>query len=203
MSLRIIFLALLLGRFFFIGETNLLLSIIGWLKTDISSRIALVLQESVLLKGTLRDNILFGSPGASESEIQTAARLALVDEFANKLPTGLDHNVSERGTSLSGGQRQRIAIARAILRNSPILLLDEPTSSLDVKSEALVLQALQAASINRTTIMITHRLTAAKMADRIVVMENGQIVEQGTYPDLMAAEGPFARLAATDQPLTN
>ena len=166
-------------------------------------QIGLVLQESVLLKGTLRDNILFGCPGATESEIQAAAKLALVNEFANKLPAGLNHNVSERGTSLSGGQRQRIAIARAILRNTPILLLDEPTSSLDVKSEALVLQALQAASDNRTTIMITHRLTAAKMADRIVVMENGRIVEQGTYADLIIANGPFARLAASDQPHEN
>ena len=135
--------------------------------------------------------------------MRIAIRAGRFNEFANKLPAGLNHNVSERGTSLSGGQRQRIAIARAILRNTPILLLDEPTSSLDVKSEALVLQALQAASDNRTTIMITHRLTAAKMADRIVVMENGRIVEQGTYADLIIANGPFARLAASDQPHEN
>lgn len=168
-------------------------------KTDsIRQQIGIVLQESVLLKGTLRENITFGCPNAADSEVRVATKQALVDEFADKLPDGLEHKVSERGSSLSGGQRQRISIARAILRDTPILLLDEPTSSLDVQSESLVLKALAAASQDRTTLIITHRLTAARMADRIVVLEDGQIAEQGTYDELLEAGGAFARLAARD-----
>jgi subfamily B ATP-binding cassette protein MsbA len=168
-------------------------------KTDSMRRqIGIVLQESMLLKGTLRDNIVFGNPDATDHAIELAAQQALVNEFACKLPTGLEHPVSERGSSLSGGQRQRIAIARAILRDTPILLLDEPTSSLDVTSEALVLEALQAASAERTTVLITHRLSAAKMASRIIVLEQGEIAEQGTYEELAAQNGVFAKLLAAD-----
>jgi subfamily B ATP-binding cassette protein MsbA len=181
------------------GSVNIDSMDIRKFKTDsMRKQIGIVLQESVLLKGSLRDNIMFGCPGSSEAEVQNAAKLALVDEFASKFSKGLSHDVSERGSSLSGGQRQRISIARAILRDTPILLLDEPTSSLDVQSEAVVLQALKAASANRTTIMITHRLTAAQMVDRIIVLEDGRIVEQGTYAELIDANGAFSRLAASD-----
>lgn len=185
------------------GSVNIDSMDIRKFKTDsMRQQIGIVLQESVLLKGSLRDNIMFGCPGSSEAEVQNAAKLALVDEFASKFSKGLSHDVSERGSSLSGGQRQRISIARAILRDTPILLLDEPTSSLDVQSEAVVLQALKAASANRTTIMITHRLTAAQMVDRIIVLEDGRIVEQGTYAELIDANGAFSRLAASDDAAT-
>ena len=185
------------------GSVNIDSMDIRKFKTDsMRKQIGIVLQESVLLKGSLRDNIMFGCPGSSEAEVQNAAKLALVDEFASKFSKGLSHDVSERGSSLSGGQRQRISIARAILRDTPILLLDEPTSSLDVQSEAVVLQALKAASANRTTIMITHRLTAAQMVDRIIVLEDGRIVEQGTYAELIDANGAFSRLAASDDAAT-
>lgn len=162
-------------------------------------QIGLVLQDAVMLKGTIRENIVFGcSHEPTEEEIEKAAELALVNEFTDRMEFGLDSTVAERGATLSGGQRQRIALARMILRKAPILLLDEPTSSLDLKSEAIVLQAILAAAKGRTTIVITHRLSITRQVDRIIVLSDGKIVEQGTYKTLLESNGTFAELVAKE-----
>jgi ABC-type multidrug transport system fused ATPase/permease subunit len=163
----------------------------------VRSQVSLVLQDCVLLHGSVLDNIACGRPGAAEWAVRRAARLALVDEFASRLPLGLDTPVGERGVSLSGGQRQRVAIARAILRDTPILILDEPTSALDVESESLIAEALERLPRGRTTLIIAHRLSTVRRADRIAVLEGGSLVEQGTPEYLLGSGGHFARLAAT------
>lgn len=170
-------------------------------KTDSARKqIGLVLQDAVMLKGTIRENMLFGSEReVTEEELKRAAELSLVTEFTNRMDDGLESSVSERGANLSGGQRQRIALSRMILRQSPILLLDEPTSSLDLKSEAVVLQAIQAASLNRTSIVITHRLSVTRQVDRIIVLNEGVITEQGSYDELIKANGKFAELVANER----
>lgn len=160
---------------------------------DLRSQVAMVLQDTVLLRGTLRDNIRWGRPDAPDHLVEMAARVALVDEFASRLPDGLDTPVGERGHDLSGGQRQRIAIARAVLRDAPILILDEPTSALDPRSEGLLVQALEALPGDRTTLVIAHRLSTIRDADRIVVLEHGRLVEQGTHDSLRASEGGIYR----------
>lgn len=163
---------------------------------SLRSQIALVLQESVLFQGTLAENIACGRPGASDRDVRHAAALALVDEFTDRLPDGLDTVVGERGANLSGGQRQRIAIARAVLRDAPILLLDEPTSALDAGSEALVVEALHNLMVDRTTIVIAHRLSTVRRANRVVVFDAGRIVEHGTHEALLKSQGAYARLSA-------
>lgn len=163
--------------------------------TDLRAQIAMVLQETVLLRGTLRDNIRWGRPDAPERLVELAARVALVDEFASRLPDGLDTLVGERGHDLSGGQRQRIAIARAVLRDAPIMILDEPTSALDPGSEGLLVQALEALPGDRTTLVIAHRLSTVRDADRIVVLERGRIVEQGTHQELRVANGLYRSMS--------
>ncbi|MCX6522586.1 MAG: ABC transporter ATP-binding protein [Actinobacteria bacterium] len=179
----------------------------GWVALDgidvrsmtlasLRSQVSTVLQDCVLLHGTLRDNIAAGRPWASASDIDRAAKLALVDEFACRLPDGLDTMITERGANLSGGQRQRISIARAILRDAPILILDEPTSALDTESEELIVQALSNLPNHRTTLVIAHRLSTVRSADRIVVLEGGVIVQQGTHHDLLGVEGRYRRLHA-------
>jgi len=155
-------------------------------------QISLVLQDCVLLHGSLRDNIECGRPGASDADIRRASRLALVDEFADRLPDGLDTLVGERGASLSGGQRQRVAIARAILRDAPILVLDEPTSALDALSEQLIVRALEQLPTGRTTLIIAHRLSTVRKADRVAVIENGRIVEVGPPAQLLRDNGKYA-----------
>jgi len=162
----------------------------------VRAQVSLVLQDCVLLHGSLLDNIACGRPGAGEAAVRRAARLALVDEFAARLPVGLDTPVGERGVSLSGGQRQRVAIARAILRDTPILILDEPTSALDVESESLIAEALERLPSGRTTLIIAHRLSTVRRADRIAVLERGNLVEQGAPEYLLRSGGEFARLAA-------
>ncbi|MEW9806039.1 ABC transporter transmembrane domain-containing protein [Mesorhizobium sp. ZMM04-5] len=159
------------------------------------ARIAIVPQDVTIFAASVRDNIAFGRPGASGAEIALAAKDALADEFIDRLENGLDTEVGERGVTLSGGQRQRIAIARAILRDAPILLLDEATSALDAGSETLVQTALARLMEHRTTIVIAHRLATVLKADRILVMDGGRIVEEGTHESLVSKDGVYAGLA--------
>ncbi|MBU7580780.1 MAG: ATP-binding cassette domain-containing protein [Porphyrobacter sp.] len=162
---------------------------------DIRSRIALVPQVGVLFSANARDNLRYGKWDASDEDIWQAARAANAESFLRALPQGLDTHLGEGGTQLSGGQQQRIAIARALLRDAPILLLDEATSALDAESEQLVQQALEGLMANRTTLVIAHRLATVRAADRIVVLDDGRIVEQGTHDALTKAGGLYARLA--------
>lgn len=158
-------------------------------------RLALVPQDVVIFSGTVRENIRLGRPEASNAEIEQVGRLALVDEFARRLPNGYDTEIGERGITLSGGERQRVAIARAMLRNAPVLLLDEATSALDAESEQLVQQALERSMEGRSSLVIAHRLATVLRADRILVMEQGRLVEEGTHASLVAKGGLYARLA--------
>jgi ATP-binding cassette subfamily B protein len=162
---------------------------------EVRRRIALVPQDPVVFAASARDNIRFGRPEASDAEVTRAADLAHASEFLRRLPGGLDAPLGERGVTLSGGQRQRIAIARAILRDAPLLLLDEATSALDAESETLVQTALEELMSHRTTLVIAHRLATVLSCDRILVIDQGRIVEQGTHVSLVAANGLYARLA--------
>ncbi|MFN7051963.1 MAG: ABC transporter ATP-binding protein, partial [Gemmobacter sp.] len=159
-------------------------------------QIGLVSQDVFLFGGTLRENIGYGRLGASDAEILEAARRAQLAPLIDTLPEGLETIVGERGVMLSGGQRQRVAIARAFLKNPPILILDEATSALDSETEREIQQALEALSAGRTTLVIAHRLGTIRNADRIVVMEQGRIVETGDHAALLASGGAYARLAA-------
>jgi ATP-binding cassette, subfamily B, bacterial len=166
----------------------------GYSVASLRNQVSMVLQDTVLLRGTIRDNIACGKPGAAWSAVERAAKLALVDEFTDRLPDGLDTRVAERGVDLSGGQRQRIAIARAILRDAPILILDEPTSALDTESEELIVTALDNLPKSRTMLIIAHRLSTVRRADRIVVLDGGVIVEEGVHDALMRQGGLYSRL---------
>jgi ATP-binding cassette subfamily B protein len=159
------------------------------------SRIALVPQDAVVFGTSVRENIRFGRPAATDAEIEKAAEAANVSDFIRRLPDDYGTQVGERGVTLSGGQRQRIAIARAILREAPLLLLDEATSSLDAESETLVQQALKELMRNRTSIVIAHRLATVQNCDRILVIDHGRIVEEGTHVSLASSGGLYARLA--------
>ena len=162
---------------------------------DLRGTIATVPQDPVIFSGTIADNIRLGRPEASDGEVKAAAKAARVSEFVEKLPDKYAAMLGERGITLSGGQRQRLAIARAILRNAPVLLLDEATSALDAESEALIQEALETIAKGRTTLVIAHRLATVRNADRILVLDQGRIVAQGTHGQLIKKNALYAKLA--------
>jgi ATP-binding cassette subfamily B protein len=163
-------------------------------KRSLRAQIAIVLQDTLLFSTTIRENILYGRPEATDEEIREAARRAQAEEFILQMPLGYESPVGERGSHLSVGQRQRIGIARAFLKNAPILLLDEPTSALDPSTEAAIMGTIKELMQGRTTLIVTHRLATIHNVDRIVVLENGRIVEQGTGPELVRRGGVYAKL---------
>jgi subfamily B ATP-binding cassette protein MsbA len=172
---------------------------------SLRSQIGIVTQETVLFNDTLRNNIAYGRPSVAQKLVESAARAALAHDFIRELPAGYETVIGERGVRLSGGERQRIAIARALLKNAPILILDEATSALDSESEALVQSALQNLMAARTVVVIAHRLSTVRRADRIVVLENGAIADIGPHEELMKKLGTYRRLyelqfAESDQP---
>jgi len=158
------------------------------------TQIGFVLQNTVLLRGTIRDNIAFGRPDATDEEIVAAAKLANADEFISRMPEGYSSLVGDRGATLSGGQRQRIGIARALIRDNPILILDEPTAALDAESEHLVIEALERLMAGRTVITIAHRLSTLRDAHKIIVIKDGLVVEDGTHEELLELDGVYAEL---------
>jgi ATP-binding cassette, subfamily B, bacterial len=161
---------------------------------SLRSQVALVLQEPFLLPLTVAQNIAYGRPDASREEIVAAARAANAEEFIQRLPQEYDTVIGERGATLSGGQKQRLAIARALLKDAPVLILDEPTSALDAQTEALLLEALERLMAGRTTFIIAHRLSTIRRADRIVVLEAGKVVEMGTHQELLSTGNFYRRL---------
>jgi ATP-binding cassette subfamily B protein len=165
-------------------------------KKSLRDKIAIVLQDTLLFSTTIRENIAYGRPDATDAEIREAARRAQADEFISRLPAGYESPVGERGGHLSVGQRQRIGIARAFLKDAPILLLDEPTSALDPTTEAAIMGTIQELMHGRTTLIVTHRLATIHGVDRIVVLENGRIAEQGSGPELLTRQGVYATLYA-------
>jgi ABC-type multidrug transport system fused ATPase/permease subunit len=166
----------------------------GYKLRGLRGQIGYVLQDTVLLRGTVRDNIAFGRPDASEDEIIEAAKLANAHEFITRMPDGYDSMVGDRGATLSGGQRQRIGIARALIRDNPILILDEPTAALDAQSEQLVIEAMERLMAGRTVIIVAHRLSTLRNADKIIAIEDGVVAEEGTREELLALDGIYAHL---------
>ena len=165
-------------------------------KKSLRSLMGLVTQDSILFNDTVRNNILLGKPNATEEEIIEALNIANAWEFVKDLPKGLDTNIGDSGNKLSGGQKQRLSIARAVLKNPPIMILDEATSALDTESERLVQKALENMMKNRTSIVIAHRLSTIQNADQIIVMQRGEIVEQGKHNELLLKEGNYSKLVA-------
>jgi ATP-binding cassette subfamily B protein/subfamily B ATP-binding cassette protein MsbA len=166
-------------------------------KKSLRQHIAIVLQDTLLFSTTVRENIAYGRPDATDEEIREAAGRAQADEFISQLPNGYESEVGERGGHLSVGQRQRIGIARAFLKNAPILLLDEPTSALDPTTESAIMETIKDLMRGRTTIIITHRIATIHNVDQIVVLEGGRVVEQGRGPELVARGGVYAKLYAS------
>jgi subfamily B ATP-binding cassette protein MsbA len=187
----------LIPRFFDVTSGRILIDGLDVRDTTLASlrsQIGVVTQETVLFNDTLRNNIAYGQPSISQKQVEAAARAALAHDFIMELPAGYDTMIGERGVRLSGGERQRIAIARALLKNAPILILDEATSALDSESEALVQSAVQNLIVGRTVLVIAHRLSTVRRADRIVVIENGTIADIGAHEELMKKLGTYRRL---------
>ena len=166
---------------------------------NLRQQISIVLQDVYLFYGTVRENILFGRPEADESDVIEAARVANAHEFILDLPDGYDTMIGERGVKLSGGQKQRISIARAVLKDAPILILDEATSSVDTQTELLIQQALERLIAGRTTIVIAHRLSTIRSADTIVVLEGKHIKEMGSHAELLKQDGLYKQLYTVQQ----
>ena len=187
----------LLPRFFDVSGGRLLIDrhdVRDVTIASLRSQIAIVTQDTILFNDTVRNNIAYGQPHVPQRRVEEAARAALAHDFIMALPEGYDSVVGERGLRLSGGERQRLSIARAILKDAPILILDEATSALDTESEALVQSALQNLMAGRTVFVIAHRLSTVRRADRILVLENGTIIDEGPHESLMAHTGTYRRL---------
>jgi subfamily B ATP-binding cassette protein MsbA len=167
-----------------------------WDMHSLRGLIGLVTQDSILFNESIKNNLLIGKPNATDEEIIEALKIANAYEFVATLPNGINTNIGDAGGKLSGGQKQRLSIARAVLKNPPIMILDEATSALDTESEKLVQDALEKMMQNRTSIVIAHRLSTIQKADNIIVMQKGEIVEQGKHAELIAKNGTYARLVA-------